>query len=83
MRNLKITDLEKQLLKTIIDNEVDGIGKGYSEYDGQGIDNETKGVLSSLIQKDLVYDSMASFKDDHDYMPMYCTNISEEEQELI
>jgi len=66
----QITKNENVLLQEIIECEVDGVGMGYSEYDGFGITNEEKGTLSSLIKKGLVYDS---FQDDDEFGPMYCT----------
>lgn len=76
---MTLTQLEKELLKEIQSAEVDGINMGYSEFDGTGITKEQTGVLSSLIQKGVVYDSMASCKGDHDYMPMYCTTAKGED----
>jgi len=71
---IKITKLENKLLNSIMLGENDGIGMGYSEYNGEGISNQEKGVLSSLIQKGLVYDSKEDY-DEWDYEPMYCTNL--------
>ena len=48
---IKITKLENELLTEIMECESDGLGMGYSEYDGIGISNQEKGVLSSLIKK--------------------------------
>ena len=79
---VQITKLENQLLNEIMECEVDGIGMGYSEYDGENISNQDKGVLSSLIQKGLVYDSQQWNKDDRGYCPMYCSSIEELELEV-
>jgi len=67
---IQLTKLENDLLTEIMENELDGVGMGYSEYDGEGISNQTKGVLSSLIQKGVVYNA---FDGDDDETPMYCT----------
>ena len=74
---VQITKLENELLNKIMSCEVDGIGMGYSEYDGEGISNEEKGVLSSLIQKELVYDSHSCSRGERSYIPMYCTSIED------
>ena len=79
---VQITKLENELLNEIISCEVDGIGMGYSEYDGEGISNEEKGVLSSLIQKELVYDSHISSRGQTSYTPMYCTSIEDVDLEV-
>ena len=71
---VKITKLENELLNDIMKGENDGIGMGYSEYDGLVISNEEKGVLGSLLKKGLVYDSNDDNINDYDYVPMYCTN---------
>jgi hypothetical protein len=69
----KITKNENKLLQEIIESEIDGIGSGYSEFDGIGITNKQKGILSSLIKKGLIYDSMEDFAGDDGVTPMYCT----------
>ena len=71
----KLTELEYELLQEIQEHEVDGINMGYSEYDGKGISNQEKGVLSSLIQKGLVYDS---YEHDDDFDSMYCSKYDED-----
>lgn len=65
-----ITENENELLNEIIESEIDGVGMGYSEFDGFGISNEEKGTLSSLIKKGLVYNS---FEHDNEINSMYCT----------
>ncbi len=75
MTTIKITKLENELLNDIMLGENDGIGLGYSEYDGLDISNEEKGVLGSLIKKGLVYDSKEDESNLFDYEPMYCTNL--------
>ena len=75
MKTIKITKLENELLNDIMLGENDGIGMGYSEYDGLEISNEEKGILGSLIRKGLVYDSQENNINDFDYIPMYCTNL--------
>jgi len=80
---IKITQLENTLLNEIMECENDGVGMGYSEYDGQGISNQEKGVLSSLIQKGIVYDSWATEIGEDDYAPMYCTTDLRENIEII
>lgn len=74
MTTIKLTELEMALLHEIMSSELDGLGMGYSSYDGLDIDNQTKGVLSSLIKKELVYDSTCGEEiiDGEDYR-MYCT----------
>ena len=71
IKNIKITELEESLLHEIMSSEADGLGMGYSSFDGLEIDNETKGVLSSLIKKGLVYDSTDGCEE-FEYR-MYCT----------
>jgi hypothetical protein len=67
---MNITDLEKEMLIDIMNGENDGVGMGYSETDGIGLTPEQKGILSSLIKKGLVYNSMDGDPDD---TPMYCS----------
>jgi len=66
----KLTKLELELLIDIMQGELDGIGMGYSEYSGEGISNEEKGVLRSLMKKGFVYDSKSSYAGKEQ---MYCT----------
>ena len=75
MTTIKITKLESKLLHEIMSSESDGLGMGYSSFDGLDITNEEKGVLSSLIKKGLVYDSTCGEEIIYgeDYR-MYCTN---------
>jgi len=75
MKTIKITKLENELLNEIMLGECDGIGMGYSEYDGLNVSNQEKGVLGSLIKKGLVYDSQENNINEFDYQPMYCTNL--------
>ncbi len=75
MTTIKITKLENELLNEIMLGECDGIGTGYSEYDGLNVSNQEKGVLGSLIKKGLVYDSQENNINEFDYQPMYCTNL--------
>ena len=70
---IQVTQLEYDLLHRIMNCENDGVGMGYSEFDGKGISNVEKGVLSSLIKKELVYDSWEDYIEEEDYNPMYCT----------
>ena len=71
IKNIKITELEESLLHEIMSSESDGLGMGYSSFDGLDITNEEKGVLSSLIKKGLVYDSTDGCEE-FEYR-MYCT----------
>ena len=76
---MNITKNEKELLIDIMTGENDGVGMGYSETTGLGLNNLFKGVLSSLIQKGLVYDSEGG--EDMD-IPMYCTRKTVETVEI-
>tara|TARA_R110000823_G_scaffold312151_3_gene438649 strand:- start:844 stop:1149 length:306 start_codon:yes stop_codon:yes gene_type:complete len=71
----KLTKLELELLIYIMQGENDGIGMGYSEYSGEGISNEEKGVLGSLMKKGFVYDSYEEYTEEVDGVTgqMYCT----------
>jgi len=69
----QITKKENLLLHEIIDSEVDGKNTGYSEFDGLGLNDEDKGVLSSLIKKGLVYNSNEDLTIEEGWEPMYCT----------
>ena len=64
------------MLNEIMDCETDGVGVGYSEYNGLGLSDEEKGVLSSLVRKGIVFNSMkydSSCSLVSSVMPMYCT----------
>ena len=65
-----VTELEKEMLIDIMNGENDGVGMGYGETDGLGFTPVQKGVLSSLMQKGFVYNSMDM---EIDETPMYCT----------
>ena len=67
---MNITKLENEMLIDIMNGENDGVGMGYGETDGLGFTPEQKGVLSSLMKKGLVYNSMDGEPDD---TPMYCS----------
>ena len=70
-KTIEITALEDKMLKEIIEAEIDGVGRGYSEFKiNSKMANQEKGVLSSLIQKGLVYDS---YDNDEDLGQMWCT----------
>ena len=72
LNSITLTDLETAMLKRIQNLEVDGIGMGFSEFDGYNLTPQEKGVLSSLIQKGIVYDSTDG---DQDFpTPMYCSS---------
>ena len=66
-----MTHLQKTLLAEIQDSERDGIGMGYSEFDGFGLTPQMKGVLGSLIAQGYVYNSVADWDED----PQYCSTI--------
>ena len=69
-QNNTMTQLQKAMLKDIQEGENDGIGMGYSEFDGEGLAPEQKGVLGSLVAAGYVYDS---FKGQEGFEAMYCT----------
>ena len=50
LQSITLTELETAMLKRIQNLEVDGIGMGFSEFDGYNLTPQEKGVLSSLIQ---------------------------------
>lgn len=60
------------MLKDIQDGENDGIGEGYSEFDGIGLTPEEKGVLGSLVAEGYVYNS---HEGDPDFEAMYCSTM--------
>jgi hypothetical protein len=76
---MNITDNEKEMLIDIMNDESDGVGMGYSGFDGKGLNNLFKGVLSSLIQKGLVYDSEGN---EDMGLPMYCSCKTDETVEI-
>ena len=65
-----MTHLQKAMLRDIQEGETDGIGMGYSEFDGEGLTPEQKGVLGSLVAAGYVYDS---FEGQEGFDSMYCT----------
>lgn len=65
-----MTHLQKAMLQDIQQGETDGLGMGYSEFDGQGLTPEEKGVLGSLVAAGYVYNS---FEGQEGFEPMYCT----------
>jgi len=67
---IKVTELEREMLIEIMQGENDGVGNGYGEFDGLGLTPERKGVLSSLIKKGFVYNSMEDWEDE---LAQYCT----------
>lgn len=72
LQSITLTELETAMLKRIQNLEVDGIGMGFSDFDGYNLTPQEKGVLSSLIQKGIVYDSTEG-EDDYP-TPMYCSS---------
>lgn len=69
-----LTQRENKMLIEIMQCECDGLGRGFSEFDGIGLSPEEKGVLSSLIQKEMVYDC---YEDEPTKEKMFCTNLNE------
>ncbi len=65
-----MTDLQKAMLKDIQEGENDGIGMGYSEFDGKGLTPEQKGVLGSLVAEGYVYNSATGWKAS---LAMFCS----------
>ena len=65
-----MTQLQKAMLKDIQEGENDGIGMGYSEFDGVGLTPLEKGVLGSLVAEGYVYNSATGWEDS-DFM--YCS----------
>lgn len=76
---MNITKLEKEMIIYIMNGENDGLGMGYGETDGLGFTPEQKGVLSSLFQKGLVYDSMDGEPDER---RMWCSRKTPETIEI-
>ena len=67
-----MTQLQKAMLKDIQEGENDGIGMGYSEFDGVGLTPLEKGVLGSLVAEGYVYNSATGWEDSD---AMYCSTI--------
>ncbi len=68
--NTTMTQLQKAMLKDIQEGENDGLGMGYSEFDGAGLTPTEKGVLGSLVAAGYVYNSATGWEDSE---AMYCT----------
>lgn len=66
----ELTERQKAMLKEIQEGENDGIGMGYSEFDGVGLTPEEKGVLGSLVAEGYVYNSATGWEDSE---AMYCS----------
>jgi hypothetical protein len=54
-KELKMTKLEKQMYKRVVDAMSDGIDAGFSMFLDQDLSPQEKGVLGSLAKKNLVY----------------------------
>ena len=65
-----MTDLQTTMLKEIQEGENDGVGMGYSEFDGKGLTPEQKGVLGSLVAEGYVYNSATGWEDSN---AMFCS----------
>jgi len=65
-----MTQLQKAMLKDIQEGENNGIGMGYSEFDGKGLSPEQKGVLGSLVADGYVYNSATGWEDSD---AMFCS----------
>ena len=65
-----MTHLQKAMLRDIQEGENDGLGMGYSEFDGEGLTPQEKGTLGSLIAGGYVYNSATGWEDSD---AMYCT----------
>jgi len=68
----EMTQRQRAMLKDIQEGENDGIGMGYSEFDGTGLTPEEKGVLGSLVAAGYVYNS---FEGQEGFEPMYCSTM--------
>ena len=71
--NKVLTPLEIEMLVEIMECENDGVGMGYSEYDGTGLTPTQKGVLGSLVKKEMVYDSYENYDEDDGEGQMWCS----------
>ena len=69
---INLTDAQSAMLKDIQEGENDGIGMGYSEFDGIGLTPEEKGVLGSLVAGGYVYNSHVF---EPDMEAMYCSTM--------
>ena len=67
-----MTQLQRAMVKDSQEGENDGLGMGYSEFDGAGLTPEQKGVLGSLVAAGYVYNS---FEGQDGFEPMYCTTM--------
>lgn len=68
--NTTMTQLQKAMLKDIQQCENDGLGMGYSEFDGVGLTPSEKGVLGSLVAEGYVYNSATGWEDSD---AMFCS----------
>ena len=68
----EMTQRQRAMLKDIQEGENDGIGMGYSEFDGFCLTPEEKGVLGSLVAEGYVYNS---HEEDPFNDPMYCSTM--------
>jgi hypothetical protein len=64
-----LTELQTEMLLEIQECENDGLGMGYSEFDGEGLTPQEKGVLGSLVAAGYVYNAQNEGSE-----PMYCSN---------
>ena len=105
MKNLKITEKELELLEIIMDCETNDVGSGFSEFIVKNkkfygreeiiMNNVKKGVLSSLLKKELIYDSYYDEETGKNHecycekslkivpVKMYCTIINEVTKPII
>jgi len=67
-----MTQLQRAMIKDIQEGENDGVGMGYSEFDGAGLTPYQKGVLGSLVAGGYVYNS---FEGQEGFDAMYCTTM--------
>lgn len=65
-----MTQRQIAMLKEIQESENDGIGMGYSEFDGVGLSPEEKGVLGSLVAEGYVYNSATGWEG---VVAMFCS----------
>ena len=66
----ELTEPQKAMLKDIQEGENDGIGMGYSEFDGKGLTQEEQAILDSLLAGGYVYNSATGWEDTE---AMYCS----------